>query len=189
MFKYEGSDAATAKAVKAFDNVDAEALAILESQMLNYRARSSQILADGSITTQILARVYATGGAAKNQSICNVMADALDCPVSKPIEWDEDKKKWKDAHWNACSVGVAYKARWGWERHVAAAKGDEKRAYINFDDFIAECTAHGREKLGEAGAGAEHAGDVAVPGEGAAAYAAAVEWWTQLEHRALSEML
>lgn len=193
MFKYEREDDGSVKRVDAFADVDAEALAILQSQMLNYRARSTQILASEASSTNTLARVYATGGAAKNQTICNVMSEALDCPVSKPVVWDAKAGKWKDADWNACSVGVAYKARWGYERQLAAAKGDDKRTAITFDDFIAEC--HGRDRakldpstLKEPGAPDEKGEtNVALPGEGAQAYADAVGWWKELEDRALSE--
>lgn len=156
--------------------------------MLNYRSRSTQILTDrssgtsgtsaSSASSATLSRVYATGGAAKNQSICNVMADALGCPVSKPVEWDEQLGTWRDADWNACSVGVAYKARWGYERHVAAARGDAARANISFDEFVAECHA---ADGGDA--------DVAVPGEGSPAYAEAVEWWQALERRAVGSSI
>lgn len=193
MFKYDGTPASSAKRVESFADVDAEALAILESQMLNYRTRSHAILSSDDSSAH-LARVYATGGAAKNPTICSVMADALGCPVSKSVEWRADKKKWTDASWNECSVGVAYKARWGWERHIAAQKGDKARASISFDDLMAEIRRKRHASLGSDALTAPGAPDeegvhnVATPGAGSPAYANASEWWKVLEARALSEM-
>ncbi|WOO83739.1 putative D-xylulose kinase A [Vanrija pseudolonga] len=184
--KYEGRDAASAGSVDAFADRDAEALAILESQMLNYRSRSSAIL--GSPAG--LSRAYVAGGAGKNPTICAVAADVLACPVSKAVEWDG--RQWGEAGWNACSVGVGYKARWGWEREAARQRGDGARASIGFDDLIAEIRRARRAALPAEALSAADAPDdegvanVAVPGPGAGAYDAAVGWWQALEARALA---
>ncbi|KAL1406225.1 hypothetical protein Q8F55_007916 [Vanrija albida] len=183
--KYEGADASTAALVPSFAERDAEALAILESQMLNYRARSSAILGGGA-----LSRAYVAGGAGRNATICAVAADVLHCPVSKAVEWDGGA--WREAGWNACSVGVGYKARWGWERHVAREAGDEARASVGFDELIAEIRRARRTDLPPAALAAADAPDgegvanVALPGPGAGAYDAAVAWWQGLEARALA---
>ncbi|TXT08657.1 hypothetical protein VHUM_02785 [Vanrija humicola] len=186
--KYEGQDADTAAEVDAFADADAEALAILESQMLNYRSRSAAIL--GSPAG--LSRAYVAGGAGKNPTICAVAADVLACPVSKAVEWDGDSSQWAEAGWNACSVGVAYKARWGWEREVARQKGDHARASIGFDELIAEIRRARRAALPADALAAADAPDdegvanVALPGPGAGAYDDAVGWWQALEGRALA---
>jgi xylulokinase len=173
--------------VEAFDDVDAEALAILESQMLNYRTRSHAILSDASssVPAPALSRIYATGGAAKNPTICSVMADALGCPVSKTVDWDEQTQAWVNATWNDCSVGVAYKARWGWERH--AVRGREN---VPFDDLISEIKVRRREEIGDKAVvqgmqGGVH--NVATPTAATGAYAKAASWWMELEARALRE--
>ena len=87
-------DAASAQKVDEFPDVRTEALAILESQLLNYRSRSSAIL-DGSdepskpatpaITTTLprLTRVYATGGASANHTLLSLMADVLSAPGAR----------------------------------------------------------------------------------------------------------
>jgi xylulokinase len=177
--KYEGRSASDVKRVDSFSDVDAEALAILESQLLNYRTRSHAILGD----TTGLKRIYATGGAAKNPTICSLMADVLDCPVSKNVEWDAAACQWVDTKSNDCSVGVAYKARWGWER----AQG---RSDVRFDDLLAEIKAEARAQLGPEAQTmdvADGVHNVASPGLGAGAYAQAGEWWSQLETRARNE--
>lgn len=193
MVKYEGADAASAKRVDAFADVGFEALAILESQMLNYASRSSAILTDASASSsavQKLGRVYAAGGAAKNQSIVNIMADALGCPVSKSVEYDASAKRWDTANSNACSVGVAYKAAWGWTR--AQANGAAE-ANVKFDDFVAAAYARVRASLPAEAASAKGAPDqdgesnAANPTAGAEAYARAVPWWQALEACALKE--
>lgn len=194
MFKYEGADPKTAKRVDNFSDSGAEALAILESQMLNYASRSTAILTDSEASSSTrLAKVYAAGGAAKNQSILNIMADALGCPVSKSVEYDADANKWGDANSNACSVGVAYKAAWGWVRAQAAKQGDSNKANVPFDDFVAECHARLRKALPPAALSAPGAPDengestAATPTAGSEVYARAVPWWQALEARALAE--
>lgn len=187
--KYEGADAASAKRVDAFSDVGTEALAILESQMLNYASRSSAILNDDSDTSvHHLAKVYAAGGAARNQSIVNIMSDALGCPVAKAVEYDEVTKAWGEGQTNACSVGVAYKAAWGWTRTQS-----EKDKNVKFDDFVAQARKRIRARLPEEILNAEGAPDehgekvVAVPTDAAEAYSRAIPWWQALEARALKE--
>ncbi|WRT70953.1 uncharacterized protein IL334_007952 [Kwoniella shivajii] len=188
-------EVAAAKRVKHFDDPKQEALAILESQLLNYRSRSSTILDDSStpsrpsspnveVSLPRLTRVYATGGASANRTILSLMADVLSAKVCKNVEFTDGK--WQDAHWNSCSVGVAYKARWGWERAV-----DKTRQGISFDQVIKECR-EARERLrggdgGDMELEEEGIRVIASPGPGARAYERRVEWWRALEHRALLE--
>lgn len=189
-------DAATASRVDSFQDKRKEALAILESQLLNYRSRSSAILDDSSepsnpATPAIsqplprLTRVYATGGASANKTILSLMADVLSAPVCKNVEFDPKTETWSGANWNSCSVGVAYKARWGFERQ----KDGGKRNAIGFDDFVRECREARRRARGAAEEEIELEEEgisvVASPGEGRGAYERSVSWWQALEDRAL----
>ena len=190
-------DAASAQKVDEFPDVRTEALAILESQLLNYRSRSSAIL-DGSdepskpatpaITTTTLprlTRVYATGGASANHTLLSLMADVLSAPVCKNVEFNPETSQWSFANWNSCSVGVAYKARWGWERQ----KDGGKRDAIDFDELVRECRETRREARGDEGSGEaleeEGISVVASPGPGRGSYERSVSWWQTLEDRAL----
>ncbi|CAK9782741.1 putative xylulokinase [Cutaneotrichosporon oleaginosum] len=187
VYKYIGSDAATAERVDDFSEVGMEALAILECQMMNYASRSSAILSSDE-TAATLARVYVAGGAARNKTLLNVMADAMGCPVSKAVEYDAEKGAWGESHTNACSVGVAYKAAWGWVRSV-----DKTRAHVPFDDFVAAAHARARATLPAEAATAPGAPgdngkyDAALPTAAAAAYKHALPWWRELEKRAVME--
>ncbi|GMK57827.1 hypothetical protein CspeluHIS016_0406610 [Cutaneotrichosporon spelunceum] len=186
VYKYEGVDAATADRVEGFPDIGMEALAILQSQMLNYGSRSSAILSEDDSAG--LSRVYAAGGAARNKALLNVMADALGCPVSKAVEYDRKKKAWGETQTNACSVGVAYKAAWGWAR-----ASDKTQANVPFDDFVA--AAHARERATLPAGAARAAGapgengkyDAALPGPASSAYRRAIPWWRELEARAIRE--
>jgi xylulokinase len=194
--------------VTEFDPIGAEALAILESQLLNYRSRSSSILADpdseatttAAAAAASLTRVYATGGAAANKTILSLMADVLNASVCKHVEYDKSTKGWKDANWNSCSVGMAYKARWGWER--MRLQSSSSSTPILFDDVVQACrerrkaaretTAPGTQAAAAVAAGAnvpeeEGIRVVASPGPASAAYERSVEWWKALEKRALAE--
>lgn len=170
------------------------ALAILGSQLLNYRSRSSAILdtpSDGSIAK--LKRMYATGGASANPTILSLMADILNCPVSKSVELDPKTGQWVNANWNACSVGVAYKARWGWER--SQAQGTRK--WVDFDTVIEECRGRrAAARRARAVSNGEVRDDdleeegirnVALPGPGTEAWERSLEWWRLLEAKALAE--
>ncbi|KAL7418554.1 hypothetical protein Q5752_007012 [Cryptotrichosporon argae] len=185
VYKYvtENGNASTARRVEAFDDVDTEALGILGSQLLNYRSRSSAILkSNASGQVPRLTRIYATGGAAANPTIVSLMADVLGCPVSKNVEYDPTTESWGDAKWNACSVGAAYKARWGWER--ANVTGKE---WASFDEVIGACRAERQARRGDASGGVEGVRHVAVPGPASAAYEKALGWWRALEAKALAE--
>jgi xylulokinase len=187
-------DAAGATLVKSFPDNRLEAISLLSSQLLNYRSRSSAILDDGqlpsnpstpAITSSIprLKRVYATGGASANHTILSLMADVLSANVCKNVEYSTDAG-WVDAKWNACSVGVAYKARWGWERI-------QGRKDIGFDEIVKECREKRGATRGKDGKGMELEEEgirvVASPGEGSRAYERSVEWWRALEDRALEK--
>lgn len=112
------------------------------------------------------------------------MADVLSAPVCKNVEFDPETEKWSFANWNSCSVGVAYKARWGWER---AQTGRE----IGFDELIRECREARREARGDGPLADDQDEEgirvVASPGEGRGAYERSVSWWQTLEDRALTE--
>ena len=206
-------DPYSARLVDEFANPNDNALALLESQFLNYRSRSSAILTDSTPTTTNpssssqtpqdatqprLSRVYATGGAAANLAILSLLSDILGAPICKNVEYSSPKSSWVPANWNACSVGVAYKAAWGYERWTH--RGSE-REWTGFDEFVQECRearAGKRPKesreMGPTGKhGGERAGSiveegimvVAAPGDGAGAYEKVLERWRALEQRAL----
>lgn len=187
MHKYEGTDAATAKRVDSFPDVGMEALAILQCHMLNYASRSAAILSDKESSARLV-RAYAAGGAARNKTLLSIMADALGCPVSKAVEYDRATGTWGEAQTNACSVGVAYKAAWGWVRAV-----DKTRANVPFDDFVAAALARQRAALPEeawsapGAPGEDGESTAALPGPAAAAYKRAIPWWQELEARAAKE--
>jgi xylulokinase len=113
------------------------------------------------------------------------MADVLSAPVCKNVEYNPKTAGWSFANWNSCSVGVAYKARWGWERQRA----DRARRHIGFDDLVRECREARRKLRGEeqTDEDLEEEGirTVASPGEGRGAYERSVGWWQALEERAL----
>ncbi|TYJ55824.1 hypothetical protein B9479_003476 [Cryptococcus floricola] len=217
------SASATAVRVQNFPDVRQEALALLSTQLLSYRARSSSILSDGGGGASLastpalerpaprVGRMYATGGASKNKTILGLLADVMNTKVCRNVEYSYEDKTgtgtgeggwaWRDAEWNACSVGVAFKARWGWAR--AHAQTEEGR-WISFDRVIQECRAErrklrsaceasggggekGGEKEGEEGLEEEGIRVVAQPGEGARAYERRIEWWKGLERRALED--
>lgn len=170
VYKYDGRTR-----VPNFADTDAEAFAILATQMTGYAVRSRAILGGGR-----LRKVFATGGAAKNQSILAVMADALGCDVAKSVAWSDGQPR--DADWNACSVGVATKAAWGWARTQGCA--------LRFDAFVnkaAERSAHSAHSAH--GAGCAGSATVAAPGDGQQAYADAVPRWTALEQESLDDSL
>jgi xylulokinase len=135
-----------------------------------------------------LSRVYATGGASANTTILSVAADIFGAEVCKNVEY-EPETGWVGANWNACSVGMAYKARWGYERTL---KG---REMIEFDDLIHQCrdtrrearkATEGKDRLLDADVD-EGVRIMARPGPACEAYAKSMEWWTRLEDRALGE--
>jgi len=167
----------------------------LETQFLNYASRTGSILDEAASSQSShgggiprLSRVYATGGASANTTILSLAADIFGSNVCKNVEY-EPETGWVGANWNACSVGMAYKARWGYER---TKKGKEM---IQFDELIHDCREERRI------ARKEHEGKdlrvdadvdegvriVARPGKGSEAYAKSIEWWAGLEKRALGE--
>lgn len=96
------------------------------------------------------------------------------------------------ANWNACSVGMAYKARWGYERAHATRPG---RELVEFDQVISECrdarTALRKETQGKSllldADVEEGVRIVARPGAASEAYAKCMDWWAELEKRAVEE--
>lgn len=192
--KYSRETSVTiAEKVLDFKDRSTNAIAILESQMISYRSRVSAILGEVGSSSSVR-RVYATGGAASNPSICNVMADVFNCNVCKPVSFDVVTSAWKNANWNACSVAAAYKAAWAWHRHVAS---DEEQKWVDFDTFIQQCrrrrqhrrlTTADKETNGSLDMVEEDLAIVARPDEiRAEVYSNSIQWWKTLEERALEE--
>jgi xylulokinase len=116
------------------------------------------------------------------------MADILAAPVVKNVDFDPATQRWTDVHWNACSVGVAYKARWGWERLYA----EGGRKWVEFDTVVQECRERRAARRKAANGGGEGVDleeegirAVAVPTEASGAWEKSVEWWRVLEARAV----
>ncbi|ODN86550.1 xylulokinase [Cryptococcus wingfieldii CBS 7118] len=183
--------------VQHFPDVRQEALALLSTQLLSYRSRSSTILSDGGgpfvASTPALespaprvGRMYATGGASKNKTILSLLADVLSTKVCRNVEYLDGE--WSDAEWNSCSVGVAFKARWGWARANAQTEAGK---WISFDQVIQECRAERRKLRGGEGEEKDLEEEgirvVAQPGEGARAFERRIEWWKGLEQKALED--
>lgn len=133
--------------------------------------------------------MYATGGASANSTILSLASDILGAEVCKNVEY-EPETGWVGAHWNACSVGMAYKARWGYER--ATVKGKE---LVEFDQVISECRdARRMARKEQQGKDLRVDADVeegvrivARPGQASEAYAKCMDWWAELETRAVKE--
>ncbi|ORX34314.1 xylulokinase [Kockovaella imperatae] len=191
-------DASSARRVDTFDDVRQEARTILESAFCNYRSRASSILHDSDtpaapatpglpVALPRMTRVYATGGASVNRSLLSVLADVMKAPICKNIEFDYGSQEWKDASWNSCSVGVAYKAKWGWERHT----GEDVRRTIDFDSVVAEARKARGQLRGSMGDDIDLEDEgiavVASPGPHAAVYEKSLRWWQALERRAVEE--
>lgn len=84
---------------------------------------------------------------------------------------------------------MAYKARWGYERTLPG------KELVEFDEVIAECR-DARKELRKEQMGKDVSVDadveegiriVARPGPASVAYANSMEWWSELEQRALME--
>ncbi len=94
----DGADASSWNEVDSFEKKEKNAGAILQSQFLNYRYRSSNILsAEGkgdegdSADPPTLRRAFAVGGAAANPTIVQTLSDVLGCDICKPvIELEDD---------------------------------------------------------------------------------------------------
>jgi xylulokinase len=196
-FKYVCPRNSTPKSVPEFESPSTNAIAILESQMLNYQSRVSSILGEKSDDDARLGRVFATGGAAKNPVICSVMADVLGCNVCKPVTYQEKEKRWNNADWNACSVAAGYKAAWAWTRH--STKEDK---WIDFEEFVKKCSEKRKQsrlqaEINEEGQSETNRGlelleegvaIVARPDEERMqAYSQSVDWWKLLESKAWEE--
>ncbi|KAJ1028467.1 hypothetical protein NDA16_001633 [Ustilago loliicola] len=172
--------------VDDFEDEGMNAAAILETQFLNYRYRSSSIVSGTSSsapdTTQLpLASIYAVGGASSNTTITQAMADVFGCEIVKPVQPSEDGKGWTAANYNFCSVGAAYKAVWGWSRSQG---GD----VVEFDDFVhatksrqAKNAALGEKEGGEVEGGVQV---ICRPREGRTqVYTDVIGEWKKLEER------
>ncbi|SPC67183.1 probable XKS1 - xylulokinase [Ustilago sp. UG-2017b] len=171
---------------KDFEMAGMNTAAILETQLLNYRYRSSSIVSGTSSsapdTSKLpLASIYAVGGASSNTTITQAMADVFGCAIVKPVQPSEDGKGWTAANYNFCSVGAAYKAVWGWSR----SQGGK----VEFDDFVLATKSKQAEKagLGEKQGGDRVEGGVQVicrPREGRTqVYTDIIGEWKKLEER------
>ncbi|KAJ9478000.1 Xylulose kinase [Pseudozyma hubeiensis] len=181
--------------VQDFSEQGMNASSILETQMLNYRYRSSSIVAGPAASSSSavdtsklpLEAIYAVGGASSNPTITQTMADVFGCDIVKPVQPAEDGKGWTPANYNFCSVGAAYKAVWGWSRLQLTAS--EK--VPEFDEFVHATKSKQAKRAGLAGAADEVEGGVQVicrPNEGRTqVYTDVIGEWKQLEERAQME--
>lgn len=183
--RYVSSTAAEWNKVEDFAEKGMNSAAILETQFLNYRYRSSSIVSGTSSsapdTSKLpLASIYAVGGASSNTIIIQAMADVFGCDIVKPVQPREDGKGWTAANYNFCSVGAAYKAVWGWSRSQG---GD----VVEFDDFVHATKSKQAEKagLGEKAGGVEGGVQViCTPREGRTqVYTDVIGEWKKLEER------
>lgn len=190
--KYVTTSQGTTEKVDEFQDKSSNAVAILESQMLSYRSRSSAIMGIKGDDAK-LKRVFAAGGAASNATICSIMADVMGCDVCKQVTFDEMRGVWKNADWNACSVAAAYKAAWSWARHTAEGEADDQR--ISFDSFISRCS-HARQRKRGAAEGTQVQEGMELLKDGIAmvarldvdraqAYDGSIDWWKKAEALAL----
>ncbi|GAA6033055.1 hypothetical protein JCM8097_000121 [Rhodosporidiobolus ruineniae] len=100
IFHFEGNNLT---AVEEFSDPSFNARAVLESQFLSFRQRTTNML---SSTTGLPLRIYAVGGASANQCIKNTLATVLAAPVYQPAMSSA----------NSCAVGGAMKAYWAYAR-------------------------------------------------------------------------
>ncbi|GAA5878909.1 hypothetical protein JCM8547_007550 [Rhodosporidiobolus lusitaniae] len=100
IFHFEGD---SPSAVEEFEDPTFNARAVLESQFLSFRLRTTSML---SSTTGLPLRIFAVGGASANQGIKNTLATVLAAPVYQPAMSSA----------NSCSVGGAMKAYWMYAR-------------------------------------------------------------------------
>ena len=192
---FSAEPSTAARRVPEFSNAKQEALAIVESQFINYRSRSSFILGGSMTNTEDttpasdslprMTRLYATGGASVNRSLLPILADVMNASVCKSVEYDTKTDTWIDAQWNSCSVGMAYKARWGWERSI----GQGPRRFVSFETVIEECRTSRAKSRGSRGAGEDLEEEgiriVATPSDHSQVYENQVGRWRELEQRAL----
>ncbi|KAL8278261.1 hypothetical protein RQP46_009293 [Phenoliferia psychrophenolica] len=127
--------------------------AILESQFLSFRVRSSKML---TATGGKPHAIYAVGGASSNGTILQALASVMGAPVYRPSTSSS----------TSCSIGGCMKAFWCWKR--AQGKGD-----LYFEDAVKEA---------QRGGGGGEGTKVCDPEEGAfGAYAGMVERFTECE--------
>ncbi|WFD24749.1 xylulokinase [Malassezia equina] len=86
--------------------------AMVQSQCLAFRTRIERVLASSQTT---LSRVYVVGGAAGNPTLCQLLANVLNCEVARPIIQGRSADSSEVVPYNFCSVGAAFRARWVWE--------------------------------------------------------------------------
>ncbi|PWY99057.1 putative XKS1-xylulokinase [Testicularia cyperi] len=194
LHRYTESDGQWNK-VDDFSTPGMNAAAILETQFLNYRYRSSSIVAGtasstsaSSVSEQLpLSTIYAVGGASSNSTITQTMSDVFGSDIVKPVQLSDDGQKWVPANYNFCSVGAAYKAVWGYHRlHSPACAREE------FDDFVHRTKSQAASDARvdpSSTAGKNVEGGVQVictpRRERTDIYSEVIDQWKQLEQRAL----
>jgi xylulokinase len=103
---------------------EADARAIVESQILSLRLRSQKLVSSHDNLPPQPRRIYLVGGGSLNPAIARIVGDVLG-----GIEG-----VWKlDVGGNACALGGAYKAVWAIERKGGAKGSDGK--FVNGESF------------------------------------------------------
>ncbi|WFD00182.1 xylulokinase [Malassezia yamatoensis] len=120
--------------VQEFESARYNARAIVQSQFMDFRGRIAQVLS--ATQNKNLSRVYVVGGAAKNQTLCQLLANVLGCEVARPVVVGRSTETNERVPYNIGSVGAAYRARWTWE----CAK---TKSRPSFNDVIAKARANG----------------------------------------------
>lgn len=100
----------TGTQIEAFPEDMLNAAAIVQSHCLAFRSRIVRVLNGAP-----LERVFVVGGAAGNATLCQLLADVLDCEVARPRVEGRNAESGAPVAYNFCSVGAAYRARWVWE--------------------------------------------------------------------------
>lgn len=154
--------------VADFADSRTNAVAILVSQFMAIRVRIAQILGNTP-----LERVYAVGGAARNASVCRMLADVLGCEVVRPSVSGSDAEGHR-IEYNFTSVGAACRARWIYDSCERRKRGEAPLAY--------------EETIARARGDSAPYQVAAVPRK-EAQYAALEPSWRALEARALHERI
>lgn len=165
--RYENNKDAWAS-VESFAVPRNNAPAMVVSQFMALRVRIGQILGNTP-----LKRVYAVGGAARNEIMCSTLADVLGCEVVRPVVSGRDASG-QHIEYNFTSVGAACRARWVHECGERRKRGE---ASLPYEEVIA------RARSGKV------AHRVVAQPRPDAQYAAFEPTWRALEARALNERI
>lgn len=157
--------------VSEFTDPRSNAMAMVQSQFLDFRMRIAQVLAASNAAEQRLERVYVVGGAAENRTLCQLLANVLGCEIARPVVQGRSADSNEHVAYNFCSVGAAYRARWVWE---CAQSGTAP----SFEDTVANARKNG-------GAGAAYEVIARPDADRARAYAEFSDAWKVLEEYAI----